>query len=65
MPKFIIFTDLDGTLLNHDNYSYGQNTELIQRLIPDSPVILCSSKTVAEIRHLQQQLGLSGMPFVA
>ncbi|MDM1279698.1 HAD-IIB family hydrolase [Acinetobacter indicus] len=65
MPKFIIFTDLDGTLLNHDNYSYGQNIELIQRLIPDSPVILCSSKTAAEIRHLQQQLGLSGMPFVA
>lgn len=65
MPKFIIFTDLDGTLLNYDNYSYGQNKQLIQCLIPDSPVILCSSKTAAEIQHLQARLGLSGMPFIA
>jgi mannosyl-3-phosphoglycerate phosphatase len=29
------------------------------------PVILCSSKTAAEMLDIQQDLGLEGLPFIA
>ena len=29
MKKYLIFTDLDGTLLDHENYSYGNNKKTI------------------------------------
>lgn len=60
----IVVTDLDGTLLDHHNYSFSPAqpalAELSQRNIP---VILNTSKTRAELVHLQQALGLT-TPFV-
>ncbi|MDW7772127.1 MAG: HAD-IIB family hydrolase [Desulfobulbaceae bacterium] len=55
----LIFTDLDGTLLDHETYSFQGAAETLDRLHRLSvPLILTSSKTRAEIRKLQQQLGL-------
>ena len=54
MPDYLIFTDLDGTLLGHDTYTYTENLELIRQLKRRYPIILCSSKTALEIKDLQK-----------
>ncbi|MDG6774726.1 HAD-IIB family hydrolase [Thiomicrorhabdus sp. ZW0627] len=59
MRKLIIFTDLDGTLLNHHTYEYEVVKPLIERLKSAGiPVVLNSSKTLAELETWQQRLGL-------
>jgi mannosyl-3-phosphoglycerate phosphatase len=56
----LIFSDLDGTLLDHHTYSFQGAVEALQRLRQLSiPLILTSSKTRREIQQLQQQLGLN------
>lgn len=56
-PGIAIYTDLDGTLLDHDTYSHaaadGLLAELEQRGIP---VIPCTSKTRAELLPLRRSL---------
>ena len=61
----LIFTDLDGTLLDHHSYSFKGAAEALQRLRRHAvPVILTSSKTRMELRKLQERLGLNE-PFIA
>lgn len=54
--KLIIFTDLDGTLLD-SNYSFKKAMPAL-KLIKEKgiPLILCSSKTRAEIEHYRKKL---------
>lgn len=60
----VIFSDLDGTLLDHDTYSAAPALPAIDWLRERTvPLILVSSKTRAEIEHWQQDLGLAH-PFV-
>jgi len=60
----IVFTDLDGTLLDHDSYSFNGAVKALQRLRQHSiPIILTSSKTRVEIQSLQKKLGLNE-PFI-
>jgi mannosyl-3-phosphoglycerate phosphatase len=64
-PQFLIFTDLDGTLLNHDSYSWTEAQPAVDLCRDRSiPVILASSKTRAEMNPLRLKLGLA-YPFVA
>ncbi len=57
MKKIIIFTDLDGTLLDADTYSFAEASPTIQLLRErDIPLIICSSKTRAEIEHYRMLL---------
>jgi len=57
--KQIIFTDLDGTLLDFETYSYEKSLSAINRLKEyDIPVIFCSGKTRAEQETYQRELGL-------
>ncbi len=64
MSKLLIATDLDGTLLDHDDYSFdaarGALEEIRRRGIP---LLLCSSKTRAEIEVLQTALAID-YPFI-
>lgn len=61
----LIFTDLDGTLLDHHSYSYTGAEAALKRLRQHAiPIILNSSKTRAELEALQAKLGLHG-PFIA
>jgi mannosyl-3-phosphoglycerate phosphatase len=61
----LIFTDLDGTLLDHHSYSFKGAATAMQRLRRFSiPIVLTSSKTRVELKKLQQQLGLNE-PFIA
>ncbi len=62
--SYIVFTDLDGTLLDHDTYAWeaaAPALRLCRRL--GVPVVLVSSKTRAEMQPLRQALGLPD-PFV-
>ena len=58
-PKnLIVFTDLDGTLLDHNNYSYDGALPALHFLRKNGiPLILASSKTAAEIIKLRKELG--------
>ncbi len=59
-PKFIVFTDLDGTLLDHDDYAYSAAAPALAMLKDRHiPLVLASSKTAAEIAPLRTALGFS------
>ena len=56
--KKIIFSDLDGTLLDFKTYSYKGSIEGLDIVKKAStPLILCSSKTRAEMEHYRKKLG--------
>lgn len=56
---YLIFTDLDGTLLDHHTYSYAESQEGIDILKEHGGVlILVSSKTFAEMSILHKELAL-------
>lgn len=60
----LIFTDLDGTLLNQDDYDYQAALPQLERLKQANiPVIPVTSKTRAEVEHLRQAVGLTE-PFI-
>lgn len=68
MPKdnqqWLIFTDLDGSLLDHDSYSHSAADALLEKLEHDQvPVILTTSKTRAEVEALRSELNNSH-PFI-
>jgi mannosyl-3-phosphoglycerate phosphatase len=59
-----VFSDLDGTLLDHNTYSHAAAQEGIDLLRERSvPLVLVSSKTLPEMTELHGMLGL-GSPFV-
>ncbi len=65
MPTIIIFTDLDGTLLHPRTYSFDEARsalELIRRR--DIPLVLCSSKTRAEVEVYRRRLA-NDHPFIS
>jgi mannosyl-3-phosphoglycerate phosphatase family protein len=63
--KTVIFTDLDGSLLHPKTYSFEEALPAL-RLIRETgvPLVLCSSKTRAEIEVYRRRLG-SAHPFIA
>ncbi|HSA62474.1 MAG TPA: HAD-IIB family hydrolase [Nitrospiraceae bacterium] len=57
MTRYIFFTDLDGSLLNSDTYSFEAARPALEALRSlHVPVILVSSKTRAEIEPLRRRL---------
>jgi mannosyl-3-phosphoglycerate phosphatase len=65
MTLALVFTDLDGTLLDHDTYSWEPARPALERMRKlNVPLILNSSKTVAELELLHRELGLDA-PYVA
>lgn len=62
----LIYSDLDGTLLDIHTYDWQPAAGWLERLQDHQiPVILCSSKTAAEMLQIQSDLGLDGLPFIA
>jgi mannosyl-3-phosphoglycerate phosphatase len=62
---FVVFTDLDGTLLDHETYSFAPAAQALELLRKTRiPLILCSSKTRAELEGLQRDLNLEH-PFIS
>ena len=57
----VLFTDLDGTLIDHHSYSADSASAALQQLKARAwPLVFCSSKTFSEQLFLQQQLGIHG-----
>lgn len=64
MSQLIIFTDIDGTLIDLTTYSFAEAAPAVTVVLARHiPLILCSSKTRAEQMHLRQALGI-GDPFI-
>jgi mannosyl-3-phosphoglycerate phosphatase len=62
--SYIIFTDLDGTLLDHHNYSYDDALPIIEKIkAKNIPLIFTTSKTKQECEILQNKMGID-MPFI-
>lgn len=62
--KRLIFTDLDGTFLNHHNYSFAESYEALQKIKElEIPLIFTTSKTKSEVELLQQKVGIEE-PFI-
>lgn len=63
MP-LLIYTDLDGTLLDHDSYDFSVAVPLLKRLaLHRVETIFCTSKTYSEVIHLRKQLD-NHAPFI-
>ncbi|WP_239491610.1 mannosyl-3-phosphoglycerate phosphatase [Luteitalea sp. TBR-22] len=61
----LIFTDLDGTLLDHHTYSAEPAREALEACrVAGVPVVPCSSKTFAEMRALARALALAPAPLL-
>jgi mannosyl-3-phosphoglycerate phosphatase len=62
--RLVIITDLDGTLLDQESYSYEAAAPAIEKLKSVGiPLILCSSKTSSEMSPLWKELSLKD-PFI-
>jgi len=62
--KKIVFTDLDGTLLDPITYSYNQSLNAVNLLQTKGvPLIFCSAKTRAEQEAYRRKLGIRD-PFI-
>ncbi|WP_018996217.1 HAD-IIB family hydrolase [Hirschia maritima] len=65
MTSAIVFTDLDGTLLDHSSYSYEEALPALDALKQlNIPLILASSKTAAELLSLRSELGFENCPAI-
>ncbi len=65
MPKIVIFTDLDGTLLDAKTYRWDKALPAIRICREKNiPIVIVSSKTRAEIECIHKDIALSD-PFVS
>ncbi|WP_170755765.1 HAD-IIB family hydrolase [Ruegeria lacuscaerulensis] len=61
----LVFSDLDGTLLDHNNYSWSAAKPGLKRLAEiGTGVVLASSKTAQEIIPLRDDMGQADMPAI-
>ena len=62
--NLIFFSDIDGTIINNNSFSYGNNVKIIKELLEAGHyVIFNSSKTFYEIDHILKSENLS-IPFI-
>ncbi len=58
--RTIVFTDLDGTLIDFETYSFKTTAPLARKLIRKKiPLVFCSSKTLEEQLHLMKEMKVS------
>lgn len=63
-PRLVVFTDLDGTLLDHRSYSWRAAEEALAELARRKiPLVFATSKTRAEVEVLRRKLG-NQHPFI-
>jgi mannosyl-3-phosphoglycerate phosphatase len=64
VSRLVIFTDLDGTLLDHDTYSWAEaRPALLELRRLQVPLVFCTSKTRAEVAPLRRLLS-NEHPFI-
>jgi len=63
--KWMVSTDLDGTLLDHHSYSWLPAETALSRLASlNIPVVLNTSKTLQEAKTLAAEMSLSSEPII-
>lgn len=63
--RLLVFTDLDGTLLDHKTYSFEPALPAVNALkAKNIPLIFCTSKTRAEIEKIRSEIQNSD-PFIS
>ena len=61
----IVFTDLDGTLIDFETYSFELTAPRVKRLLADGiSVVFCSSKTRIEQQALMRAMGIDTLGIV-
>ena len=60
----IVFSDIDGTLLNKDRQLSPLTKEVFQKLQEQVPVVLISSRMPQAMRHLQHELHITHQPLI-
>jgi len=61
----IVYSDLDGTLIDHQSYSWEEASEAVSALkLISAGLVLASSKTAAEISVLRVELGTQDWPAI-
>lgn len=64
MPRLLIFTDLDGSLLDRDDYSYAAARPSLARIrLAAIPLVFVTSKTRSEVEPLAAEMGFDE-PFI-
>lgn len=64
MSYKIVFSDIDGTLLNKDRELSPGTIEAIKKLKNKVPFILISARMPAAMRHLQKELNIHNLPLI-
>ncbi|GAA4107482.1 fructose-phosphate phosphohydrolase SppA [Aquimarina addita] len=64
MPHRIIFSDIDGTLLNAERELSQFTISEIKRIKNKIPVILISSRMPSAMVHLQEELNITNQPII-
>lgn len=63
--QLVVFSDLDGTLLDHTTYAFAAAAPALERLrATDVPLVLCTSKSRAEVEPLRAALH-NAHPFIS
>ncbi|KAF5413010.1 MAG: Glucosyl-3-phosphoglycerate/mannosyl-3- phosphoglycerate phosphatase [Candidatus Methanocomedens sp.] len=56
-PEYVIYTDMDGTLIDHDTYSYEAALPALDLIRKRNiPLVFCTSKTRAELEVYCKEL---------
>jgi len=62
--RYVLFTDLDGTLLDHQTYSWAGAREALAELEQRGvPLVFCTSKTRSEVEMLRRKVR-NAHPFI-
>ncbi len=65
VSDWVVISDLDGTLLDHDTYSFSAARPALARLARSGiPLVLATSKTLAEVKAIRALLAVEG-PVIA
>ncbi len=64
MPHRIMFSDIDGTLLNSQRELSDYTISEIKRIKDSIPIILISSRMPSAMIHLQKELGITDQPMI-
>lgn len=65
MSYKIIFSDIDGTLLNKERELSPLTISVFQQLQKEVPVVLISSRMPEAMRHLQHELHIAHQPLIS
>ena len=62
--RFVIFTDLDGSLLNQEDYMYAEAAPTLEKIrTAGIPLVIVTSKTRSEVEYLQAEMNIAD-PFI-